>query len=140
MGSLLAVLCFKNYAPIYFFRSYCIYFTLVLPVFIWLFHANLIGIASVNPVISTLLISIVVLCNIVSQRNLFYNFLNNKYVMLIGKLSFSIYIWQQLFTGHDGKFGRYERLPLNFILIAIMIYCSYYFFEKRFLKLKDRFH
>jgi peptidoglycan/LPS O-acetylase OafA/YrhL len=140
MGSLLAVLCFKNYVPINFFRRFSIYFILLLPVLIWSFHANLIGITSVNPTISSLLISIVVLCCVVSLRYSIYNFLNNKYIMLVGKLSFSIYIWQQLFTGYNDKMGRLARVPVNLIMIALVSYCSYYFFEKKFLKLKDKFY
>lgn len=139
VGSLVAVLCFRNFVLISFFKKYSIYFTLLLPFLIWLFHANIIGFTSVNPAISTLLIAIVLLCNIVSERNLFYNFLNNKYIMLVGKLSFSIYIWQQLFSGYNDKMGRLARIPFNLLLIAVVSYCSYYFFEKRFLKLRDRF-
>jgi peptidoglycan/LPS O-acetylase OafA/YrhL len=138
-GSLLSVLCFRNIIPFNFLIRYSLIFSLILPFLIWAFHANLLGYGAINPFIACLLISIFLLCNIIKQGTVFYNFLNNKHIMFIGKLSFSIYIWQQFFTSTDGRFGRFARLPINIIMIAVVSYCSYFFFEKKFLKIKDKF-
>lgn len=139
MGSLLAVAGFKNWLPFSFFKHCGLYMALLLPVLIWPFHSNMIGIYALNPAIAALLIALFLLCCIMTQHTLLLRPLNNKYVMLVGKLSFSLYIWQQLLTGIDGKFGRYARLPLNLILITLIAYCSYYFFERKFLQMKNKF-
>jgi len=72
----------------------------------------------------------------------FHRVLNNRLIAYVGKLSFSLYIWQQLFTAHQPwaqtfKYGN--SIALNLIFLAIVAYLSYNYFEKPFLKLKERF-
>ena len=139
MGSLIAILCFKNHIPFAFLQKYCVYLNFLLPVLICVFHFGVIGFDAVNPAITSLFIAVLLLCNTRQHNNPLYRFLNNRHIMFIGKLSFSIYIWQQLFTSTDGKFGKLTHLPLNLLLIFLAAWCSYTFFEKKFLKMKSRY-
>lgn len=139
IGSLMAVLCFKRKLPLKFLERNGVYISIVLPICIWLFHSGIIGYDSVNPAISCVLIALFILCCMICRHSLLYNLLNHKYIMWLGRLSFSIYIWQQLFTSTDGKFGPFTKLPLNVLLLAVTSYCSYFLFEKRFLLLKEKF-
>ncbi|WP_179197781.1 acyltransferase family protein [Hymenobacter crusticola] len=85
---------------------------------------------------TNLLIALVIVFSIVVTGNTWYRILNNSFVDHIGKLSYSIYLWQQLFISNK---VFYE---LNFVFVLGLIYiaacCSYYLVEKPFLKLKDR--
>ena len=139
MGSLISLLCFNNKIPFGLIKSYNTLLNLVLPVLIFVIHTNLIVFHSFNSTINSFLIAVFLLCNIIRNDTLLYNFLNNKYMVIIGKLSFSIYIWQQFFTSTDGKFGSVARMPINLLLIAAVSCCSYYLFEVKFLQIKNRF-
>lgn len=139
IGSLLAIAWFKNYLPINFIKNNTVLLMLLLPILIAVFGVNLVVIDSFNSIIASVFIALfIVSCNVTDQ-NIVFSFLNKSVVSTIGKLSYSIYIWQQIFTSHDGKFGSIARLPINIILIAVMSYGSYYLFEVKFLKVKERF-
>ena len=71
-----------------------------------------------------------------------HNILNNKIIAYLGKLSFSLYIWQQIFTAHQPwahafKYGN--SIVLNLIFLGVVAYLSYNYFETPFLRLKERF-
>jgi peptidoglycan/LPS O-acetylase OafA/YrhL len=60
----------------------------------------------------------------------------------VGKLSYGLYVWQQLFLGTEGLWLKCKEVtlfPLNFVLIFAIAIASYYLIEKPFLKLKNRF-
>lgn len=71
------------------------------------------------------------------QNSVGYKLLNLSWIAFIGRLSYSIYLWQQLFT------SRYDfwwsKFPQNIFLIFIAAYLSYTIIEKPFLRLKNRF-
>jgi peptidoglycan/LPS O-acetylase OafA/YrhL len=72
----------------------------------------------------------------------FHAILNNRIIAYIGRLSFSLYIWQQLFTAHQpwsGYFIYGNSIILNLVFLGIVAFLSYNYFEKPFLKLKGRF-
>lgn len=137
IGSLLSIAWFKNYLPINFINKNAAQLMLLLPLSILIFGINLVVIHSFNSIFISVLIALLIVSSIVNEKNLVFRFLNNNVVRTIGKLSYSIYIWQQIFTSHDGKLGSLARLPVNIILIAVVSYGSYYFFEKRFLGMKE---
>jgi peptidoglycan/LPS O-acetylase OafA/YrhL len=61
-----------------------------------------------------------------------YGFLNLTPVVWLGRISYSLYLWQQLFV-----FGTRPR-PLYFMFLAIGLACgSYYFVEQPVLRLRD---
>lgn len=82
-------------------------------------------------------IAFIVVISVNCQHNLYFRFLNSSSMNYIGKLSYSIYLWQQLFFSPNVK--PFSNLPLNLLCIAIVSVASYQFVEKPFLKLKDKF-
>lgn len=67
----------------------------------------------------------------------FANFLNAKPLMHIGVLSYSLYIWQQLFLT-DIYTSWVNRFPQNLLLVFVTATVSYYAIEKPILGLKKR--
>jgi peptidoglycan/LPS O-acetylase OafA/YrhL len=79
--------------------------------------------------------AIVIILNL-KEQSFFSRLLNLEILKKIGILSYSIYIWQQLFT-HLQPWGG--NLFLNLTALAIVAFLSYYFYEKRFLQYKELF-
>jgi peptidoglycan/LPS O-acetylase OafA/YrhL len=70
-------------------------------------------------------------------NNLWFKFLNTHIMNYIGKLSYSLYIWQQVFFSyHIGMLGKF---PINIFCIMGSAIISYYLIEKPFLKFKSKF-
>jgi len=91
----------------------------------------------VNLLIS-LITGYLIISNIIPANDWIFKLLNNKLLSFIGILSYGIYIWQQLFTGHDPKMPL-NIFPYNVWCLIIIPLLSYYFYERYFLKLKSKF-
>ena len=77
-------------------------------------------------------------CN---KGNIVYLLLNNRIIVTIGALSYSIYVWQQLFFAPASAFNVYPTwavFPLNIVLMTATALLSYNFVEKPFLRLKAK--
>ena len=60
-------------------------------------------------------------------------------VVFVGKLSYSLYLWQQLFMGPiEGRFAPLRAFPINIVLSFLFALFSYYVVERPALRLKDR--
>jgi len=99
---------------------------------------------NLESVFTGLLISMVVgyliVSNIVPGKDVIFKVLNTKVLNIIGILSYSIYIWQQIFTAGDKRLPAFMvTYPYDIICIIVVSCCSYYFYERPFLKLKARF-
>lgn len=138
-GSLISILCFKQHLSFSYLKRNRKYLLIPVVVLMLLFQMNIVAFYSFNSTIVSFLIGIFLLLSLMPGRSWFYRFLNSRPMITIGKLSFSIYIWQQFFTCTDGKFGSFARLPKNLFMIIIASTLSYYYFERGFLKLKKRF-
>ena len=59
----------------------------------------------------------------------------------VGRLSYSLYLWQQLFITHPQKvsLGLAHRLPFNVVFAVAAAVASYLLVERPFLSLKERF-
>lgn len=69
-------------------------------------------------------------------------FLSNKFLIYIGKISFSLYIYHgmcNLLVSKMAINNFYLSITACFGLACIVASCSYYFFEMPFLKMKTRF-
>jgi peptidoglycan/LPS O-acetylase OafA/YrhL len=56
--------------------------------------------------------------------------------MYVGLISFSLYLWQQVFVNPDMPI--HVVFPLNIVAAVVMAALSYHFVELPFLRLKDR--
>ena len=72
----------------------------------------------------------------VQKETVFSRFLNHKWMVQIGVISYSIYIWQQLFLS-DLSFGGQFKFPLNLIVLIAVAFLSYYGLEKPIMNLKN---
>ena len=88
--------------------------------------------------------SIVLLCiaatlwKVMHVRDTAFRFLNTKLLVKIGVLSYSIYIWQQVFLNPTSA-SVLNRLPLNLLLVCAAAMSSYFWIEVPFLRLRPRF-
>lgn len=81
----------------------------------------------------------ILLCFLLFPNSTLGHMLETKPLRLIGKLSYSLYIWQQLFLGSTDLWLTQKFLtafPTNIFVIFICACCSFVFIEKPFLKLK----
>jgi peptidoglycan/LPS O-acetylase OafA/YrhL len=67
-----------------------------------------------------------------------FAFLNTPAMNYIGKLSYSLYLWQHLFI-MSPRIGMLSSFPINLCCTIAAALFSYYFIERPFLKLKSRF-
>ena len=65
-----------------------------------------------------------------------FSFLNNKYMVYLGTLSYSLYIWQQLFLGSAP--GLLFVFPYNYILCFFAAFISYNTVERLGLYIKSK--
>lgn len=151
IGSFFSIAIFKN--RITFGESNVTYKTaaLILSVVLLTFYSGQYG--DIANILKCACIATILSINLKQRVNPFFKFLNNKVMKLIGILSFSIYIWQQPFTLGLNFFNQsnYSKRFDNKILIDIVVmgiflimlgiisYVSYNYYEKKFLKLKERF-
>ncbi|MGZ3757719.1 MAG: acyltransferase family protein [Mucilaginibacter sp.] len=85
------------------------------------------------------LIGYVVITNIKPANDFIYKLLNTKVLSLVGTLSYSIYVWQQIFTFGDSKLPAILAIfPYNVVFLTAVACGSYYGYERYFLKLKTR--
>ncbi len=63
--------------------------------------------------------------------------LNSRVIAYVGTLSYSIYLWQQLFINRNSD-AIIASFPLNIILAALTAMASYYFIEKPSLQWRQR--
>ena len=90
-----------------------------------------------------LLSNVFILSIVIVSKSVFMNvILENKYLVFIGKLSYSLYVWQQLFLGSSGYWLKYQivtHYPFNILAIIFCALISYFVVEMPFLKLKSKF-
>ena len=71
-----------------------------------------------------------------------YRILNWRWVRRVGVLSFSIYIWQQIFSTKPDRFGLgpvwWMSFPGWLIPVLVVGFCSYYGLERPLMKLRSR--
>jgi len=87
--------------------------------------------------ITNLLIGMLIMISINLQNTLWFRFLNLRIMELFGRLSYSLYLWQQLFTKDNPALHRIPLILLLMIILACACF-SYYLIERPILKLKTR--
>ena len=94
--------------------------------------------SAILPTIEAAAIAAAILILIAGKAGIAQAVLNQPAVMHIGKLSYSLYIWQQLFLS-PGTSSKPLSLLCRILLIYVVALCSFNFVEKPFLSLRKRF-
>lgn len=87
------------------------------------------------------LIGIVIIINL-SKDSYFTIALDNFIMVRIGILSYSLYVWQQIFTNNQpwmSSFNSADNIFLNLFFLFVVGFISYEYFEKRFISMRNRF-
>lgn len=84
-------------------------------------------------------ICLIVTAGVYFPETVLGHFLNWRPMVFVGVLSYSLYVWNNLFLYSEGHW-LVNKFPLNYLCVFGMAILSYYLIEKPFLKLKDRFH
>ena len=100
------------------------------------FNYLIVPFGSTHGTIANILISVIILYSIYGPQKYWHQFLNLKLMNYLGILSYSIYLWQQLFVMKSNYWVTNYPQNLFFILIAALF--SYHLIEKPFLKLKQK--
>jgi peptidoglycan/LPS O-acetylase OafA/YrhL len=77
-------------------------------------------------------------CTVTSPGSLIGQFLELAPVRYIGRLSYSLYLWQQLFLIAEAEPLWFQRFPVNMALIFACAIFSYYLVERRAIRLGRR--
>jgi peptidoglycan/LPS O-acetylase OafA/YrhL len=87
------------------------------------------------------IVAFVIILNL-KENSLFSRLLELNFMKRLGILSYSIYVWQELFTykqpWHNAGTNIF-LIVLNLAVLVVVAWLSYSFYEKKFLRLKDRF-
>jgi peptidoglycan/LPS O-acetylase OafA/YrhL len=79
------------------------------------------------------LITLLLAATLAGEEGLTHRFLNSKPLLWVGTLSYSIYVWQQLFLFHPSNvfpLGRFNVFPLDLICVFVAASCCFYFIER----------
>lgn len=148
IGSLLAIFLFKGVINVNKTKgSYLLSFLLLIIVLVINNRLSLFYFKYASEFIATLLTAWIILLNL-RTKNLLSVILESRVLVKIGVISYSLYIWQQLFIGsrsflpwvkpfNDHPLGLF--IVIKLISVFIIAFVSYYFFETRFLKIKNRY-
>lgn len=87
--------------------------------------------------IANILIAVIMLYSICGPKGTWYRLLNTKAFNFLGILSYSIYLWQQIFL--LPRLWWVTGFPQNLACIFLAALFSYYVIERPFLRLKSKF-
>jgi len=82
---------------------------------------------------------IVITAAVWRPRSLLYRVLNYPPLAFVGVLSYSLYVWDNLFLNDEGRW-LVNTFPWNWACLVGVALLSYYAVEQPCLRLKDRFH
>ncbi|SDD72956.1 acyltransferase family protein [Pedobacter soli] len=147
LGSLLSIVSFKRFInPLakYWSNQYFHFLAIFLVFFIYYsLHRGMFGkfLLPFGYILSDLAIGYLLLATIINAKGLIYNTLNNAVMVKLGVISYSLYIWQQLFIvplNYNPEILPRAQFPFNILISIFVAFLSYYCFEKHFLNLKKR--
>lgn len=107
-----------------------------------LFLHNIPWLEQIKPLIKAVLFPAIILCTVIFPESLLGRFLELPLLRWIGRLSYSIYIWQQLSEfrtqSPDSPLRVLQIFPYNIAVIFLFAACSYYFVERPMIRLGHR--
>jgi peptidoglycan/LPS O-acetylase OafA/YrhL len=78
-------------------------------------------------------------CYIINLKNgIVHSIVNNSILLFIGIISYSVYLWQQIFFSKNDIF-YIDNVSLRFLILFLIALFSYYFIENPFNKFKAKF-
>jgi peptidoglycan/LPS O-acetylase OafA/YrhL len=74
------------------------------------------------------------------SSTLLYKFFNSRVLVFLGTISYSIYLWQQIFYYYGCGIGNsiITTFPINWACIILVAWLSYHFIEKPFMNNRKR--
>jgi peptidoglycan/LPS O-acetylase OafA/YrhL len=143
VGSLCSILVFKNVIVIdKLWNNYFLSFALFVLAIVIGYEKSILFIPHISRLLFSAIISWIILLNLKKESNLFSTILGWSVLKQIGILSYSLYIWQQLFTHNQpwaNAFPYSNSLVLNLVVLYVVANASYFLYEQRFLVLKNKF-
>ena len=141
IGSLMAIFMFKN---VFNFEKLTSVFVKLAVLALMILTYKIDSPADINKVLCSAFIAIFIVINLYPKKDIIYIILNNKLMNYIGLMSYSLYIWQELFTFENmpwrNAFPYAGSIAFNLPALFIVAYISYNYFEKPFLNLKKKYH
>jgi peptidoglycan/LPS O-acetylase OafA/YrhL len=141
VGSLASILLFKKVIVVEKLRSnYFLTLLLFVFAFLCLTQTTVLYVQYLSEFVFPFIITYIILLNL-KGSNLFRQLLETRLMVEIGILSYSMYIWQQFFTTKQNwyLFPFSDTLPVRIVLIFVVSWLSYNYFEKFFLRYKKHF-
>jgi peptidoglycan/LPS O-acetylase OafA/YrhL len=91
-------------------------------------------------ILESALLPLVVVGTVYHPRTWVGRLLESAPLKWVGRLSYSLYLWQQLFLVPDpsSKLFLFQRLPLSLVMVVLMAWMSYEFLERPFIRLGHR--
>ena len=142
VGCLFSVLVFKySFKNIGFIKAKVPVNLLAIVLIVYIQYDDFLTIRSMFSAFAiSVLTGYLILSNLSPAKDLIFKLLNARLLKLTGVLSYSIYIWQQVFTSGDSRLPRFMvAYPSNMICIVVVSDLSYFFYERFFLRLKSKF-
>ncbi|WP_175632266.1 acyltransferase family protein [Pedobacter ghigonis] len=144
-GALLAILSFKGFfnskQKIWTINGLTACLILIITMSMFSMHSGylrFIFYANTN-LICNFCICVLIIKTLIIEKSRLYSILNHPLMLKLGIISYSLYIWQQLFIMPTGFYNNRISIfgfPFNIIGAVTAAFISYYFFERYMLKLK----
>lgn len=90
------------------------------------------------PTMEAVAIALGILVLVVNKGGVGFALFNQPAFMHFGKMSYSLYLWQQLFLGNSLT-GNMASLAWRLPCIYVLSFCSFNYLEKPFLRLRKKF-
>ena len=114
----------------------------------WLWVACVLGYVSLQlyyrrhyyTLLESTLLAVIVASTVLQPQTLIGRFLELGWIRWIGRLSYSLYLWQQLFLLPEGKYplSLLQRFPTNCVLLFLVATLSYKFVERPMISIGHR--
>ena len=91
-------------------------------------------------ILESALLAAIVAGTVLRPETLFGRVLELRWMRWVGRLSYSLYLWQQLLLlpGAKSPWGRLQHFPLNLVLLIAIAALSYEFIERPLIRLGHR--
>lgn len=147
IGSLLAVTernnCLKKYSRAFYLSAFSVVILTLGAIWLFVGGKGLLIIQALKGTVVAFFYYLVLLMILTSGKNsIAQKFLNQRWLAYTGKISYGLYVYHVLCFSIYFKYSKSSHLLVDLLICFILSYAlsslSYYFFEVRFLNLKDK--